>query len=1315
VSGLPKPILQWISPTMGSGGRIAVLMLIVLCGLLAMPRAALALKAIEIGPDQGRVEITTLGDLYEARGDSLQVETAAGADGLASRMSVSATTPGTNPNWIVFALTNSTDKPVERWLSADRYSIIGSGVVWPDLDARRIEAVTPSIGFVPERIKSDRADLFRITLEPGQTITYVAEMSSERFARLHLWKPLDYEIKISDRQLFNGVLLGLTGLMAIFLTAIFAANHKLVFPAAALVSWCTLAYLCVDFGFFHKLFQLKPEANAVYRAGAEAALAASLVVFLHVFLRLALWHGLIRMLISVWLLAQFSLIAVAIIDPRLAATFARLSFLFIGFTGTGLIIFLAVRGQDRALSLVPTWILFLVWIFGAGVALTGNLSGEVVVFGLVSGLVLILLSIGFTVTQYAFRSVEPLYGAAPSELQARSIAVDAAGAAVWEWNARRDEVKVSPAVEALLGLSQGELSARTDDFLRHLHPSDRERFRLALFTVQERRDGKVSCDFRLRQADNNYRWFELEASGVPGSDPRSFKCVGLLRDVTDTKRAHERLLHDAVHDSLTGLPNRELLLDRLDVALKRAKTEPQVRPTVLIIDIDKFTSVNSSLGLVLGDSLLLTIARRLQRHMGPNDTLGRIAGDRFALLLLAEQPVAELAQHAERIRRSLRSPIKIAGQEIVLTGSIGIAIFDGEETSHADLLKKGEIAMFRAKRAGADRIEVFTPEMRGDQDERQGMEAELRRAMEKNLIRVAYLPVIYLPTEELAGFEAVARWDHPQRGTIDPSAFVPFAEDTDLIAKLGAYMLQRASRDVIAWQKEFPRIDAPLFVSINVSCRHLFRQDVIQEIRHILGRTVVPKGSIRLEVSEQVALENPEQSTEVLEWLRSAGAEIVLDEFGTGYSSLAYLDRLPFDTIKIDQSVMQAGNVKGGNDSLLMRSMVALAHELGKKVVAKGVEGATEVSFLRSIECEYAQGPYCGDAIAEGEVAQVLAAVRSSESKHKPVGVFRPKTKKRRTGKPQGAPHKPEETAAQTVAAAQQAANSPPPSPPQKAANGANGSNGASYTNGASQPPPANNGAARPSANAPPPPPQASRPREDNAAAARRGRLRNGGAPDAANLPPPPPGPPPMVPIHPIPQAAAPPAFQPQTTPTPPQLMTRLADVLPDVVPTISADAVQRHASPGRALPGGPHAQNGGHSQGGPQRGGPAPEFPPPLRSAEPQPPLSPPPLPSGGAMQGRMPPHSSDLPPTRPILVQPAPPPVPGTNHAGSPPAGFPPAGPPPMPAGAAPPAQRPPAAAPAASSRPAAPPRAQPDFSNLPPAIAESLARLAGSSRKP
>ena len=1335
--------------------QIAAFAAVLLASLVAVSAPALALKPIEIGQDQGRLDVTPLADLYEGRGDSLQVETAAGADGLASRMSVSAATAGDNPNWIVFALTNSTDKPVERWLSAARYSVIGSGVVWPDLDAQRIEAITPSVGFVPERIKSDRADLFRITLEPGQTITYVAELSSERFARLHLWKPLDYEIRISNRQLFNGVLLGLTGLMAIFLTAIFAANHKLVFPASALVAWCVLAHLCVDFGFFHKLFQLKPEANAVYRAASEAALAASLVVFLHVFLRLALWHGLIRMLITVWLLAQFSLIAVAIIDPRLAATFARLSFLFIGLTGTGLILFLALRGQDRALSLIPTWILFLVWIFGAGVALTGKLTGEAAVFGLVSGMVLIVLSIGFTVTQYAFRSVEPLHGAAPSELQARSIAVDASGAAVWEWNARRDEVKVSQSVETLLGLSPGDLSTRTDDFMRHLHPADRERFRLALFTVQERRDGKVCCEFRLRQSDNNYRWFELEAAGVPGTDPRSFKCVGLVRDVTDAKRAHERLLHDAVHDSLTGLPNRELLLDRLEVAMVRAKSEPQIRPTVLIIDIDKFTSRSSSLGLVLGDSLLLTIARRLQRHLGPNDTLGRISGDRFCLLLLADQPVAELAQHAERIRRSLRSPIKISGEEIVLTGSIGIAIFDGAETNHADLLKKAEIAMFRAKRAGADRIEVFTPEMKGDQDDRHALEAELRRALEKNAVRVSYYPVVYLPTEELAGFEAVARWDHPQLGTIDPAQFSPLSEDNDLIARLGIYLLQKASRDVAAWQKDFPRGDSPLFVSVNISCRHLFRPDVIQEVRHILGRSVVPKGSIRIEVTEQITLENPEQSTEVLEWLRASGAEIVLDEFGTGYSSLSYLDRLPFDTVKIDQAIMQAGDVRGGNDSVLLRSMVALGHELGKKIVAKGVEAATEVSFLRSIECEYAQGPYCGDAIADVDVAQVLASVKTSENKVKPVGVFRPKARKK-AGKPQapqtGADVQPGMAAAANGQAVRPRANGKA----DHASNGhaANGHAGNGHgSNGHASNGHAGNGHA-PNGSAPngnghvaPEMPQAANgagaqmkpvPRARDQAtggglARAQARLRGeqppfGRAPSGMPPAPPPAGspvqagsglqtapPPPngaMPPQHASVPAGAPPPVPPAQPPIA-SATTRLMDVLPNVA---SLETTQRPPARGPGFAGAPAGMPSTVDAPPPFTAQRAPQPQPPQLRAIETPPSIPgaPPLPGGPPTQGAPPPipHGqppraaaspppmpppADIPP-RPVLVQPLPP-SPLQSSASAPP--HPSAGP----------AARP--AAPQVINGLAQP--IPPDFSNLPPAIAESLARLAGVARKP
>jgi diguanylate cyclase (GGDEF)-like protein/PAS domain S-box-containing protein len=972
---------------------VLCLALAILALLAVLPEPAFALKPIVIEPDQDRVEVTTLGEFYDARGDSLQVETAPAADGMSGRISITAKTPGTSPNWIVFALTNPTDKPVERWLTAARYNVVGSGAVWPDLDAQRIEAVTPSMGYIPERIKSDRADIFRITIEPGQTVTYVAELSSDRFARLYLWKPLEYELYSRDRQLMNGIMLGLTGLLAIFLTAIFAANHKAIFPSAALVSWCVLTYLCVDFGFFHKLFQLKPEDNAVYRAASESAVAASLVIFISVFLRIAFWHGLIRMLFTVWIIAQLTLVAVAVIDPRLASTFARMSFLVIGTVGGAFALFLALRGQDRALSLIPTWILFLIWIFGAAMVLTGRLAGDAAVQGLVAGLVLILILIGFTVTQFAFRSLEPLFGAAPSELQLRALAVDGAGSCVWEWSARRDEIKVGPAIEASLGLNPGELCTKVDDFIKHLHQADRERFRMILWSIQERTWARIRTDFRMRHTDNSYRWFELEAASVPNADARAMRCVGLVRDVTDAKRAHERLLHDAVHDSLTGLPNRELLLDRLGVATSRAKTENGVRPSVIFIDIDKFKSVNVSFGLVVGDSLLLTVARRLQSHLGQNDTLARVGGDQFAILLVSEQSPQDLAGLAERVRRSLRAPIKIAGQEIVLTGSIGIAVFDGQTPSHLDLYKEAEIAMYRAKRGGADRIEIFRAEMRSDRDDRVALESDLRKALAKNQIKVLYQPIIYLPTEELAGFEALVRWEHPKRGLMSPADFIPIAEQSDLIVRLGSHVLLRAAHEAARWQRELPREERPLFVSVNISSRQIFRQNLIQEIRHILGRNIVPKGSLRLEITESLVMENPEQATEILEWLRGAGAELALDDFGTGYSSLAYLQRFPFDTIKIDRALVQASGESGGAGSAIVRSIVALGHELGKSVVAEGVETPEDVAFLRSINCGYAQGFYYGEPMSDRDVLQLLKMVRTAEHKLRPRGLFRAKTK----------------------------------------------------------------------------------------------------------------------------------------------------------------------------------------------------------------------------------------------------------------------------------------------------------------------------------
>ncbi|MEO8652335.1 MAG: EAL domain-containing protein [Hyphomicrobiaceae bacterium] len=959
------------------------LLLALLAGLMLVCGAVLpaaALEPIEITEDADRVDITSHRELYEGRGDSLQAETAADSSGGTFRMNVKATTPGTNPSWVVFALRNPTNKPIERWLLANRYTVAGSGVIWPDLDARRIEAITQSEGFVPERVRNDTADVFRISIEPGRTVTFVVELASERVAPLTLWKPLAVEQRHRDRQLFNGILLGFAGLLAVFLTAVFAANHKMIFPSAALVAWCVLGLLCVDFGFWSRLFPMRPEDNAQYRAVAEAAVAASLVIFLFTFLRGNLWNGFLRMLFVIWIVGQLVIVATAVLDPRLAATVARLSLGAVGVIGGLVILYFSLRGLDRALALAPPWILLLVWLFGAAATLTGRLSGEIAISGLLAGLVLIMLIIGFTVTQFAFRVSEPAFANSPSDRQLRATAIEMASVGVWEWNARRDEIKMDPIVEATLGLKHGDLSIKVDDLLGYLHQADRERVLLLFQGIKDKSGGTVHLDFRLRHADSTYRWFEIEGAAIPTADRRSLRCVGLIREVTDQRRAHERLLHDAVHDSLTGLPNRELFIDRLTVAVTRGLADPTLRPTILFLDLDKFKSINSSFGLVVGDSFLLTVARRLQRTLNPADTLARIGGDQFAILIPAQHDPRELAMLAERLRRSLRSPIKIANQEIVLTGSIGMAVGDATPDGSRELLRQAETAMYRAKRAGTDRIEIFSAQMRSEKDERVAIESDLRRAIDQGRLTVLYQPIVALSTEGLVGFEALVRWEHPRYGQLSPSEFIPVAEETDLVVKLGSYVLARAIDEVIRWQAALPRPDQPLFVSVNVSSRQLLKADLVPEIRHLLGRAVAPRGSLRLEITESLVMENPEAATHVLELLKGAGADLALDDFGTGYSSLAYLQRFPFDTIKIDKALVQAGteNEAGG---AIVRASVMLAHELGRKVVAEGIETPEDAAFLRALGCEYAQGFYYGQPMSERDALQLTRLVAKSEKK----------------------------------------------------------------------------------------------------------------------------------------------------------------------------------------------------------------------------------------------------------------------------------------------------------------------------------------------
>jgi diguanylate cyclase (GGDEF)-like protein len=421
---------------------------------------------------------------------------------------------------------------------------------------------------------------------------------------------------------------------------------------------------------------------------------------------------------------------------------------------------------------------------------------------------------------------------------------------------------------------------------------------------------------------------------------------------------------------LTGLPNRELFLDRLGAAIALMRADEQMRPTVIVVDLDRFKQVNTSVGVAVGDSILLTVGRRLARLLKPQDTLARIGGDQFGLILLSERDPQRITAFADTIRRTLRAPIGFGERQIFLTASIGLVLVDGQAQKREEVLKDAELAMYHAKRSGADKIEVFKPAMRSQKFDRLTLESDLRRALERDELSILYQPVIRLEDRTIAGFEALMRWNHPRLGRLGPTEFIPIAEETGLIVDLGHFVLDRAARQLASWQRAMPGV-VPLFACVNISSRQLLRHDLIQDVKGVLARNLVARGTLKLELTESLIMENPELAAQMLTRIRELGAGLSLDDFGTGYSSLAYLQRFPFDTIKIDQQFVRS--TSKGARPVILRSIIALAHDLGMTTIAEGAETDSDAVELYQLGCEFAQGFAFGEPMSAEEAMRLVA------------------------------------------------------------------------------------------------------------------------------------------------------------------------------------------------------------------------------------------------------------------------------------------------------------------------------------------------------
>jgi diguanylate cyclase (GGDEF)-like protein/PAS domain S-box-containing protein len=427
--------------------------------------------------------------------------------------------------------------------------------------------------------------------------------------------------------------------------------------------------------------------------------------------------------------------------------------------------------------------------------------------------------------------------------------------------------------------------------------------------------------------------------------------AAIARDISARVRAETELEHQARHDHLTGLPNRLLLADRLDASIARA-ARSGLKTAVIYLDLDGFKLVNDTLGHEAGDGLLKLVTDRLQACVREPDTLARMGGDEF-MLVINQIPDSHTAQVvAERLAAALRKPLSLAGHELYLTASMGIGVYPEDGADVSTLRRNADAAMYQAKRGGKDRILFFTPDMRATFLERFELEADLRHALDQGQLRVHYQPIFEAAGRRQTAFEALARWNHPSRGYIPPGKFIPVAEETGLIGKLGAWVLKEACFDCLTWQRHGL---ASIRVAVNVSALEFGRAGFVEGVLALLDLTGLSGDLLELELTESTLMRDLDESVRKMSGLHERGVRISIDDFGTGYSSLGYLARLPIDTLKIDRSfVAELG--ENGTALSLIDGMISLAHSIGKRVVVEGVETEWQLTTLRDLGCDEVQG-----------------------------------------------------------------------------------------------------------------------------------------------------------------------------------------------------------------------------------------------------------------------------------------------------------------------------------------------------------------------
>jgi len=545
-----------------------------------------------------------------------------------------------------------------------------------------------------------------------------------------------------------------------------------------------------------------------------------------------------------------------------------------------------------------------------------------------------------------------------SELQVSeerySLVAHGANDGLWDWDYKDDQVYFSPRWKSMLGFAEQDIGSDPLEWIDRIHPDDKTRVINDLYAHKEAQTAHFECEYRIKNAAEEYRWMMCRGLAVRDQDGLAYRMVGSQTDITQRKEAEEKLVFDAVHDALTGLPNRLLFLDRLSHCIELSGRRNNYSFAVLYLDLNRFKVINDSLGHLLGDRVLVEIASRIKEVIRKGDTLSRQGGDEFVILCEDIEDITVATNLADRIHKELSRPVDLNGQKVVIGCSIGITDSSIGYERPEDMLRDADTAMYRAKVNTGSPYEIFDITMHQLAMNVLRVETDLRQALDAGQFEVHYQPIVEIEQEAVSGFEALVRWNHPESGLLFPEDFLEVAIESRLIVPLGRWVIKQACEQMQSWKNQWDEA-ADWAISVNLSAPELAQPDLVMALFGIIDESGLDPKFLKLEITETSLVKNSDHALQTMIALRERGIRLSIDDFGTGYSSFSYLHQFPFDELKIDRTFISELNNRADKQQIV-NAIVSLAHNLGMTVVAEGSASGAIYENLRDASCEYAQG-----------------------------------------------------------------------------------------------------------------------------------------------------------------------------------------------------------------------------------------------------------------------------------------------------------------------------------------------------------------------